>query len=63
LKLLEPFLPADQRAGLASHLVHMPQCEISSSAIRQAVANRRSIRYQVTPAVAAYIEQHQLYRP
>ena len=62
LGLLEPFLPSQQRTSLARHLLQMPQCEISSSAIRHAIAEGRSIRYQVTPAVAAYIDQHGLYK-
>ena len=62
LNLLTPFLPPDQATRLDEHLVRMPLCEISSTAIRQAVTQRRSIRYQVTPAVATYIEQHNLYR-
>ena len=64
LTLLEPFLPRprERSSSLGKHLVRMPQCEISSTGIRAAVAQGRSIRYQVTPAVAAYIEQHSLYR-
>ncbi len=45
----------------AQHLIQMPQCEISSSSIRAAVAQGQSIRYQVPAAVAAYIAQHELY--
>jgi nicotinate-nucleotide adenylyltransferase len=62
LKLLRPFLPPTEHLSLDDHVVHMPQCEISSTAIRQATAQGRSIRYQVTPAVSAYIDQHKLYR-
>ncbi len=39
-------------------VITMPQCEISSSGIRAAVAQHRSIRYQLPAAVAAYIQQH-----
>ena len=59
LQMLSRFLPAGSEAG--QHLIAMPQCEISSSRIRQAVADGRSIRYQVPAAVAAYIQQNKLY--
>ncbi|MGN6547509.1 MAG: nicotinate-nucleotide adenylyltransferase [Aureliella sp.] len=62
LGILRPFLPAEQAAELDRHLVRMPQCEISSTNLRQVVAEGRSLRYQVPAAVAAYIEQHGLYR-
>lgn len=62
LSLLAPFLPDEQRSQLTRHLVHMPQCEISSTNLRLAAAAGRSLRYQVPAAVAAYIEQHGLYR-
>lgn len=61
LKMLEAYLPSGSR--VQEHVVAMPQCEISSSSIRQAVADGRSIRYQVPAAVLAYISQHQLYGP
>ncbi|MCC6510499.1 MAG: nicotinate (nicotinamide) nucleotide adenylyltransferase [Pirellulaceae bacterium] len=48
-------------ADLSQHLIAMPQCELSSSAIRAAVAAGRSIRYQVPAAVEAYLKQHKLY--
>ena len=41
----------------------MPQLEISSSAIRTAVAAGKSIRFQVPRSVDAYIRQHGLYVP
>lgn len=59
LQMLKRFLPAGSHAE--QHILTMPQCEISSSDIRQAVAAGRSIRYQVPAAVAAYIAQHGLY--
>jgi len=61
LQLLKEYLPAAQQAELASHLVPMPQIEMSSSDIRQRIAQGRSVRYQLHPAVAAYIEAQQLY--
>lgn len=60
LQLLANFLPKPE-ADLSQHLVSMPVCEISSTSIRQRVAQLRSIRYQVPAAVGAYIQQHKLY--
>ena len=39
-----------------------PRLGLSSTALRSRVAAGRSIRYLVPPPVAAYIDQHQLYR-
>ncbi len=61
LAMLGRFLPDSGR--LDQHVLTMPQCEISSTSIRQAVAAGRSIRYQVPAAVLAYIAQHNLYSP
>lgn len=46
----------------AVQLLEMPELEISSSNIRQRVAQSQSIRYFVLPETEAYIEAHQLYR-
>lgn len=62
LRLLQTYLPAGQAAELQTHLVPMPQIEISSSYLRQSVAAGKSIRYQVPAAVAAYIAAEGLYR-
>jgi nicotinate-nucleotide adenylyltransferase len=43
------------------HQVQMPLVEFSSTAIRQAVAAGRTIRYQTPRAVEKYIETHGLY--
>ncbi|MBX6753560.1 nicotinate-nucleotide adenylyltransferase [Thermorudis peleae] len=43
-------------------LVSVPLIQIASSDIRQRVAEGRSIRYFVPPAVEAYIVHHGLYR-
>lgn len=61
LELLRPYMPGVTDEELATHLVAMPQMEISSTAIREQVAAGGSIRYQVPAAVEAYIEAHGLY--
>jgi len=43
-------------------LVEMPALDISSTEIRRRVAASRPIRYFVPDAVAAYIDEHGLYR-
>ena len=50
--------------GLADRLAifNCPAVEISSTDVRARVAAGRSVRYLVPDAVAAYIEQHGLYR-
>jgi nicotinate-nucleotide adenylyltransferase len=40
----------------------MPTIELSSTAIRQATALGKSIRYQTPPAVEVYIRANELYR-
>lgn len=62
LQQLKVYLPTEQHAELSSHLVPMPQMEISSSDIRARIAAGRSVRYQLHPAVAAAIEAQRLYR-
>jgi nicotinate-nucleotide adenylyltransferase len=52
----------EQIEGCKSREIKMPQIEISSPDIRRRVQAGKSIRYQVTPAVAAYISAHSLYR-
>ena len=41
----------------------MPQLEISSTDLRRRIAAGRSTRYQLSPAVEAYIASHKLYSP
>ncbi|MEO8271391.1 MAG: nicotinate (nicotinamide) nucleotide adenylyltransferase, partial [Aureliella sp.] len=62
LQQLKVYLPSEQHAGLSTHLISMPQMEISSTDIRTRIAEGRSVRYQLHPAVAAAIEAQQLYR-
>ena len=49
-------------AGRGCHVVTMPQIDISSSDIRDRVAQGRSIRFQVPGAVEALIGAQRLYR-
>ena len=62
LEQLKKYLPSEQHADLESHLVPMRQLEISSSDIRQRIAEGKSVRYQLHPAVAAAISAQELYR-
>jgi nicotinate-nucleotide adenylyltransferase len=62
MQLLSPYLPPGQREQAAEHLIPMPQIEISSSHIRANIATGKSVRYQLHPAVEAYISTQGLYR-
>jgi len=44
------------------HYVDAPLLEIASRDIRDRIAQGRSVRYYLPPAVNAYIEQHHLYQ-
>ncbi|MEM8733526.1 MAG: nicotinate (nicotinamide) nucleotide adenylyltransferase [Planctomycetota bacterium] len=57
---LAVFLPQPENA--AAHIHPMPQLEISSSDIRNRVGIGQSTRYQLHPAVAAYVQSQGLYR-
>lgn len=60
IELLEPFLP--RQSTPESHLIPMPQMEISSSDLRNRIHQGRSVRYQLHPAVEAYVHANGLYR-
>lgn len=61
LDQLRRYLPQDQIATAAEHILALPQLEISSTDIRQRIRNGKSIRYQVPAAVDAYIAAAKLY--
>jgi nicotinate-nucleotide adenylyltransferase len=49
-------------AEIKQQQVEMPIIELSSTDLRQRVANGKSIRYRTPRAVEKYIETHGLYR-
>ena len=51
---------ADTPAGALAQ-IEMPNCDLSSTAIRKAVSRGQAISELVSSDVAAYIKQHQLY--
>ncbi len=56
---LEAALPGIRQRVI---LLDMPELEIASHVLQQRVRQGRPIRYQVVPAVEAYIYRHGLYR-
>jgi nicotinate-nucleotide adenylyltransferase len=50
------------KAGTRLTLLNVPRIEISSTEIRQRLAEGRSIRYMVPEAVESYINEHEVYR-
>jgi nicotinate-nucleotide adenylyltransferase len=56
----ESWQPEDLPEGMFP--IDMPACDLSSTAIREAVAEGRPISHLVPAAVEAYIEKHNLYR-
>ena len=52
-----------QRYGLKSRVLKRQGLNLSSSQVRQAVAEGQSIEGMVPPVVAEYIESHGLYQP
>lgn len=53
--------PEEVRRLLLGGIIRGRHCEVSSSEIRRRIAEGRSIRYLVCPAVEAYIQAHGLY--
>lgn len=62
MEILKKHLPTAQQHRLSDHLVPVAQVEISSSDLRARVQQSRSVRYQLHPTTAAYIDANQLYR-
>ena len=60
--VLAGLVSADRLQQIRQHQVQMPLVEFSSTAIREAVAAGRSIRYQTPRAVEMYIQTQGLYR-
>jgi len=54
-------LPAPWPERLLANVLHGRLCEVSSREIRKRVAENRTIRYLVTPAVEQYILRQRLY--
>ncbi|MCA9169906.1 MAG: nicotinate (nicotinamide) nucleotide adenylyltransferase [Planctomycetales bacterium] len=59
---LGSLLDPTRRAEVKSLQVSMPLIELSSTEIRQRIAESRSIRYRTPAAVVKYIETQRLYR-
>lgn len=53
---------ADEKYLSGSLTVKIPQLEISSSEIRNRIAEGRSVKYMTDEAVLNYIREHNLYR-
>jgi nicotinate-nucleotide adenylyltransferase len=59
---LSGFISRERYEEIHRFSLQMPQLEISSTAIRVAVAAEKSIRFQVPRSVDSYIQRHGLYR-
>jgi len=53
---------AEELARIRLEFIEVPALAISSTGIRQRVAERRPIRYLVTESVASYIRKYELYQ-
>lgn len=61
----ESILPVIRRFGeLGGHILKLavPTMEISSTELRQRIANGRSVRYMIPPAVLDYIRENGIYQ-
>ena len=63
LLALAPALGRAEARGILSRIIRMPLLDISASDVRRRVAEGRSIRYLVPPAVEEYIRSKRLYQP
>jgi nicotinate-nucleotide adenylyltransferase len=59
---LAPYMPQEKIRDVANCFVETPLLEFSSTNLRARIQLGKSIRYQVTPSVLAYINEHHLYR-
>ena len=62
VEVFQEMLPPERLELFRRHIFKMPQIEISSSMIRDNVAEGKSARFLTPRAVESYIESHQLYR-
>jgi nicotinate-nucleotide adenylyltransferase len=62
LTVLSQLVTAERLAQIDHFQVEMPIIQLSSTDLRQRVANGQSIRYRTPRAVEKYIETHNLYR-
>lgn len=60
-RILDPFVDAAKRDQIESSVVPMRLIEASSTEIRERLSSERSVRYQVPPAVEAYLRASKLY--
>lgn len=60
--VLQGLIPAARIDEIKAASVSIPMIEVSSGEIRQRVASGRSIRFMVSPSVAAFIRNHSLYQ-
>ena len=59
--VLEDVTTKERIAVFEQYVVPMPQLDLSSTELRQRVANRKSIRFQTPRAVEQYIATASLY--
>jgi nicotinate-nucleotide adenylyltransferase len=62
LDFLRAVTTSERIEAICGQQVEMPEIGISSTELRQRIAQGRSIRYQTPVAVAEYIRSHGLYR-
>ncbi len=60
--VLDGLVEPDRIALFKQHVIEMPQIELSSSELRQRIAERKSIRFRLPHSVEALIAAQDLYR-